>query len=145
MKKKTIIMFIALILLVISAFISIAYGAKTIDLHTVLSALNKNVQSSYEIHVVQARFPRTLFGILAGSSLAISGCLMQSITRNPIADPSILGVNTGAALFVVCGISFLHISSNLAYIVLAFLGASLTAIFVYGLASSGKSGAKLQL
>ena len=66
---------------------------------------------------------------------------MQAVTRNPIADPSILGVNTGASLFVVCGIAFFHISSGNQYIWLAFAGASITAVLVYGLASAGHEGA----
>ena len=96
---------------------------------------------SFSISVVQARIPRTLFGILAGASLGVSGCLMQSITRNPIADPSILGINTGASLFVVVGIAFFSISSPSQYIWLGFTGAILTAILVYGIASVGQSGA----
>ena len=48
---------------------------------------------------------RTVFSVMCGAALGVSGALMQSVTRNPIADPSILGVNTGAALFVVCGIT----------------------------------------
>ena len=82
-----------------------------------------------------------MFGILAGASLGVSGCLMQSITRNPIADPSILGINTGASLFVVGGIAFFSISSPSQYIWLGFTGAILTAILVYGIASVGQSGA----
>ena len=89
--------------------------------------------------MVQARIPRTVFGVLAGAALSISGALMQAITRNPIADPSILGVNTGASLFVVFGIAFLHINKGIQYIGLAFAGAALTAILVYGLASIGHS------
>ena len=56
-------------------------------------------EETFENNVVQARIPRTVFGILAGASLSVSGALMQAVTRNPIADPSILGVNTGASLF----------------------------------------------
>ena len=141
MKKKSLITGIALVVLAISAFLSIAYGVKNVQLHHILTALQTTESTSFEVNVVLARFPRTCFGILAGAALAVSGGLMQSITRNPIADPSILGVNTGAALFVVCGISLFHISDNFSYIVLAFIGAFLTAIFVYGLASSGSGGA----
>ena len=65
--------------------------------------------TSFNALVVRERIPRTVFSIIAGASLGISGALMQSITRNPIADPSILGVNTGASLFVVIGITFLQI------------------------------------
>ena len=91
--------------------------------------------------MVQARIPRTVFGVLAGAALSISGALMQAITRNPIADPSILGVNTGASLFVVFGIAFLHINKGIQYIGLAFAGAALTAVLVYGLASIRHGGA----
>ena len=66
---------------------------------------------------------------------------MQAITRNPIADPSILGVNTGAALFVVVGIAYLNISSGIRLIGISFAGALLTALFVYGIASVGYGGA----
>lgn len=66
---------------------------------------------------------------------------MQSVTRNPIADPSILGVNTGASLFVVCGIAFLNISTADQYIWLALAGAALTAVFVFGIGSMGRGGA----
>ena len=66
---------------------------------------------------------------------------MQSITRNPIADPSILGVNTGASLFVVAGIAFFNITVAYQYIWLGITGAGVTAVFVYSVASMGKDGA----
>lgn len=87
------------------------------------------------------RIVRTIFSLLCGAALGVSGALMQAVTRNPIADPSILGVNTGASLFVVCGIAFLNISSANQYIWLAIAGAIITAIFVFGIGSMGASGA----
>ena len=108
---------------------------------TVIRSLFHLGEETFENNVVQARIPRTVFGILAGASLSVSGALMQAVTRNPIADPSILGVNTGASLFVVCGIAFFHISKGSQYIWLAFAGAAATAILVYGLASIGGNGA----
>src|SRR5690606_23089243 len=69
------------------------------------------------------------------------GVLMQSVTRNPIADPSILGVNMGASLFVVCGMAFFQISTPSQYIWFALSGAMLTAVFVFGIGSMGRSGA----
>ncbi|GAE95119.1 ABC-type Fe3+-siderophore transport system [Gracilibacillus boraciitolerans JCM 21714] len=66
---------------------------------------------------------------------------MQAVTRNPIADPSILGVNTGAALFVVSGIAFFNISTASQYIWLALAGAAITAVFVFGIGSMGRGGA----
>lgn len=142
MRKKNVyflFVILSLCLIVVSA-LSILYGSKSVDMETLLDALFTN-KESFSISVVQARIPRTLFGILAGASLGVSGCLMQSITRNPIADPSILGINTGASLFVVVGIAFFSISSPSQYIWLGFTGAILTAILVYGIASVGQSGA----
>lgn len=120
---------------------SVAYGSKVISFQNVIKAIFDSNIDTFEANVVRARIPRTIFGVLAGSALGVSGALMQAITRNPIADPSILGVNTGASLFVVVGISFFHITSGTQYIWLAFLGASLTAVFVYGMASTGYGGA----
>lgn len=142
MRKKNVyflFVILSLCLIVVSA-LSILYGSKSVDMETLFDALF-TIKESFSISVVQARIPRTLFGILAGASLGVSGCLMQSITRNPIADPSILGINTGASLFVVVGIAFFSISSPSQYIWLGFTGAILTAILVYGIASVGQSGA----
>lgn len=67
-----------------------------------------NTNDDFIKSIIYKRIPRTIFATLAGSSLAISGVLMQSVTRNPIADPGILGINTGASLSVVIGLSFLE-------------------------------------
>lgn len=79
---------------------SVACGAKSVGFQTVIRSLFHLGESSFDANVVQARIPRTVFGVLAGAALSISGALMQAITRNPIADPSILGVNTGASLLL---------------------------------------------
>ncbi|HBG68340.1 MAG TPA: iron ABC transporter, partial [Kandleria vitulina] len=92
-----------------------------------------------EVNIVRARMPRTIFALLAGCSLSVSGALMQSITRNPIADPSILGVNTGAALFVIMGMSFSQVG-RISSLVLAFVGGLLTMVCVYLISSFGYGG-----
>ena len=114
---------------------SVAYGSNLIPIGQVLQALQNPDSGTFEASVVWARIPRTVFGVLAGAALGVSGALMQAVTRNPIADPSVLGVNTGASLFVVIGIAWMHITSSQQYIWLAFAGAALTAVFVYGIAS----------
>ena len=96
---------------------------------------------SYGANVVRKRISRTVFSLFCGAALGVSGALMQAVTRNPIADPSILGVNTGASLFVVCGIAFLNISTANQYIWLALAGAAITAVFVFGIGSMGRGGA----
>ena len=132
---------LCLALLSIMAIFSISLGAKSIAFSKVVDVLLGNDPDSLEATIILQRIPRTVFGILAGGALGMSGALMQSITRNPIADPSILGVNTGASLFVVAGIAFLNITVAYQYIWLAIIGAGVTAVFVYGVASMGKDGA----
>ena len=143
MRKKNFVFSTALcmILLLIIAIFSISFGAKQIAFSKIIEVLLGKDSDSIEATIILQRVPRTVFGILAGGALGISGALMQSITRNPIADPSILGVNTGASLFVVAGIAFLNITAAYQYIWLAIIGAGITAFFVYSVASIGKDGA----
>lgn len=143
MRKKNFLlaMILCMALLFIFAVFSISFGAKQIAFSKVIDVILGKDVDSIEATIIQQRIPRTVFGILAGGALGISGALMQSITRNPIADPSILGVNTGASLFVVAGIAFLNITAAYQYIWLAIIGAGITAFFVYSVASIGKDGA----
>ncbi len=120
---------------------SLAWGSKNVGFSQAINALLNSTDLSFSALVVRERIPRTIFGIMAGASLGISGALMQSITRNPIADPSILGVNTGASLFVVIGIAFFNINSANQYIWLALAGAGITAVIVYFIGSIGNGGA----
>ena len=140
-KKFVFSIILCLTLLSIMAIFSISLGAKSIAFTKVIDVLLGNDPDSLEATIILQRIPRTVFGILAGGALGISGALMQSITRNPIADPSILGVNTGASLFVVAGIAFFNITVAYQYIWLAIIGAGVTAVFVYSVASMGKDGA----
>ncbi|WLD86914.1 MULTISPECIES: FecCD family ABC transporter permease [Stomatobaculum] len=140
-KKFVLSIILCLALLSIMAVFSISLGAKNIAFSKVVDVLLGNDPDSLEAAIILQRIPRTVFGILAGGALGISGALMQSITRNPIADPSILGVNTGASLFVVAGIAFFNITVAYQYIWLGITGAGVTAVFVYSVASMGKDGA----
>ena len=130
-----------MVLLGVSMLASLAFGSRMVGWTDVLDGLFHPDAESHEANVVRQRIVRTIFALMCGAALGISGALMQSVTRNPIADPSILGVNTGASLFVVCGIAFLNISSADEYIWLAIAGAMITAIFVFGIGSMGSSGA----
>ena len=143
MKRSKIITILtgSLICLVLSCLASLAYGSRHVSFYEVLYSLFNSDYSSFNALVVRERIPRTIFSIIAGGSLGISGTLMQAITRNPIADPSILGVNTGASLFVVSGIAFFQISTAGQYIWFALCGAAVTAVFVYGIGSLGYGGA----
>ncbi|MBP3209305.1 MAG: iron ABC transporter permease, partial [Oscillospiraceae bacterium] len=132
---------IEIVFVILSLFLSISYGSKSIPLTDIIGYFTDDLNDDFFRAVIAARIPRTVFGLLAGAALGVSGALMQAITRNPIADPSILGVNTGAALFVVIGIAYLNILSGIRLIGLSFTGALLTALFVYGIASVGYGGA----
>ncbi|MFL0165929.1 FecCD family ABC transporter permease [Candidatus Clostridium helianthi] len=139
--RKTVGIYLgSIFLLGICVIISLAFGSKNIGISQAINALLNSDDTSFAALVVRERIPRTIFSIMAGASLGISGALMQSITRNPIADPSILGVNTGASLFVVIGIAFFNINSANEYIWIALVGAGITSIFVYTIASIGSGG-----
>ena len=140
-KKFVLVIILCLALLSVIAMFSVSLGVKRIAFSKIMEVIFGNDLDSIEATIILQRIPRTVFGILAGGALGISGALMQSITRNPIADPSILGVNTGASLFVVAGIAFFNITAAYQYIWLAIIGAGLTAVFVYSVASMGKDGA----
>ncbi|GMK40517.1 iron ABC transporter [Paenibacillus sp. CCS19] len=140
-KHFTKVLVICVILLALCMIASLVFGSRVVRLNDVIDGLFHPDADSFEASIVHKRISRTVFGLFCGAALGVSGSLMQAVTRNPIADPSILGVNTGASLFVVCGIAFLNISTAGQYIWLALAGAMLTAIFVYGIGSMGRGGA----
>ncbi|TCC20896.1 FecCD family ABC transporter permease [Kribbella speibonae] len=130
------------VLLVLVSLLSIAVGSKQIPLSTVIDALRHYNESDTDHVIIRSlRVPRTLIGLMVGAALGLSGALMQGVTRNPLADPGILGVNGGAALFVVGGIYWFGLSSLTAYVWLAFLGAAAASVAVYLLGSLGREGA----
>ncbi len=120
--------------------ISVAVGTRNIGWFDLLSGLQGATDSIGQA-AVAVRIPRTLMAALAGAALGLSGAIMQGVTRNPLADPGILGINNGAALAVVIGIAWFQISAASTYIWLAILGAGLTAVFVYVIGSVGRGGA----
>lgn len=135
------VLILCFILLGACVLASLALGSRTVSLHDLMNGLFHPDNDSFGANVVRKRISRTIFSLMCGGALGVSGALMQAVTRNPIADPSILGVNTGAALFVVCGLAFLNITTAGEYIWLALAGAAITAVFVYGIGSMGRGGA----
>lgn len=127
--------------LVMICLLSIAVGAKSIPLHAVWDALFHNDGSADAVVVRDLRVPRTILGLLVGAAMALAGALMQALTRNPLADPGILGVNGGAALAVVLAIAFFEVSSLTGYVWFGMLGAALASAIVYFLGSAGRAGA----
>lgn len=130
-----------LALLLIAVLSSLLIGARPIAIHVVFDALLHQDLENGDHAVVASRIPRTVAGVLIGAALGLAGAGMQGITRNPLADPGILGVNAGAALAVVAGIHFFALSTLSGYILFAFLGAAVAALLVYVVASLGRDGA----
>ena len=119
---------------------SFAIGAREIDLSSTVAALLGRGEGTDGMVVVDLRGPRTLIGLVAGAALGLAGALMQGVTRNPLADPGILGVNAGASLLVIVAITVFGVSSASGYVWFAFLGAALATVLVY-LIASGRGGA----
>ncbi|MEX1079077.1 MAG: iron chelate uptake ABC transporter family permease subunit [Homoserinimonas sp.] len=132
----------AVVLLLAMVALSLALGARDVALADVWNALFAPDASNNDHLVVRdLRIPRTVIGIVVGLSLALAGAIMQGITRNPLADPGLLGVNAGASVFVVLAIAVLGVSSPAGYVWFAFLGAAAAASVVYGIGAIGREGA----
>ncbi|HWJ82552.1 MAG TPA: iron ABC transporter permease [Nocardioides sp.] len=91
--------------------------------------------------VIEARLPRTMLGLLVGAALALAGACLQGLTRNPLADAGLLGVNAGASFAMVLAVSVLGVTSLQSYLWFAFLGAAISALAVHAVASLGRGGA----
>ncbi|MAM11536.1 MAG: iron ABC transporter permease [Rhizobiaceae bacterium] len=131
---------VTMLAVVVLAAASLAIGTRDVSFSDIAAALAGHDETIGEA-VVAMRIPRTVLAVLAGAALGLSGVLMQGITRNPLADPGIFGVNMGAALAVVIGVAWFNISTSNAYIWTAILGAGVTAVFVYLVGSLGRGGA----
>lgn len=127
--------------LVFMALVSVAVGAKGIPLGEVAEVLFHDDGSEQAAIVRELRLPRTLVGIAVGCALGLAGALMQAITRNPLADPGLLGIDAGAAAAVVLAISFLGVRGTESYMWFAFAGAAIASLAVYALGSTGRGGA----
>ncbi|MFI7390698.1 FecCD family ABC transporter permease [Streptomyces tendae] len=128
----------AVLLVVMTA--SLALGSRDVAWSDVWAALG-GADHTLEEAAVAKRVPRTLLAVVVGAALGLSGTVMQGVTRNPLADPGILGVNMGASLAVVTAIAHFQLASASGYIWVAMGGAALTAGFVYAVGSLGRGGA----
>ena len=131
----------SLVLLTALVFLSIAVGSKDIAFGQVLGALTHPGTTDQDLVVTTLRVPRTVLGLLVGSALGIAGALIQAFTRNPLADPGILGVNSGSALAVSIGVAFFGLSDITQYLWLALAGAIVTTVVVYAIGTLGRPGA----
>jgi iron complex transport system permease protein len=130
-----------LALLVLTSLASLAFGAKEIPLPEVWSAVVAPTGTENDIVVRSLRVPRTLLGAAVGVALGMAGALMQGHTRNPLAEPGLLGVSAGAAFLVVLGIHALGVSDLHGYVWFAFVGAFAASVAVFVLGSASRDGA----
>ncbi|WP_245673850.1 FecCD family ABC transporter permease [Actinoplanes rectilineatus] len=122
--------------------LSVTVGSRGLPPGTVWAALTHHDPALRDHLIVsEVRVPRTLVGLLAGAALGLAGAVVQGVTRNPLADPGILGVNAGAALFVVIGISVFGLTDLIGYVWFGFAGAAVAAVLVYLIGSLGSGGA----
>lgn len=138
-----------LALLVITVALSLGVGARPVAPAVVIDALLRpDPDDADHIVVLTQRVPRTVIGIVAGGALALAGTVMQGLTRNPLADPGLLGVNAGASVAVLGAITLLGIASPRGFIWFAFAGAAVAAVVVALIGARGPDGgnpAKLAL
>ena len=132
---------IALILLLLALAISITLGAAELSVETVYQSLFAYDSTLFDHLIIRTvRLPRVVAGAVIGAGLAVAGAIMQGLTANPLASPSILGINAGASFAVVLGVFLFGSPPLLVYGLLAVGGAGAAAAIVYGMASMGRGG-----
>ncbi|WP_431037567.1 FecCD family ABC transporter permease [Streptomyces sp. P6-2-1] len=129
-------------LLVVLSLLSVALGARSIPLDDVVRTLFGQPPDRLTDNVIwSVRMPRTLLGLATGAALGMAGALMQALTRNPLADPGILGVSAGASFAIVVSVAVLGVGSLYGYVWFAFFGALVASVVVFLLGRLGRSGA----
>lgn len=132
----------AIALLAVMIVVSLMIGARSVAPGVVLDALLRPDLSLADHSVILTqRVPRTVIGVLAGAALALAGTLMQGLTRNPLADPGLLGVNAGASVAVLAAITLFGITAPAGFVWFAFGGAALAAVAVALIGTRGPDGA----
>ncbi|MGC5564178.1 FecCD family ABC transporter permease [Streptomyces sp. FR-108] len=126
---------LSLVVLALVAVASIAIGAKELSLEQVWHGLFAD-SGTYGDVVVGERLARTVLGLLVGAALGLAGAVLQALTRNPLADPGLLGINAGASAAVVTAITFFGVTSLNGYVWFAFAGAALVGVLVFILGGS---------
>ncbi|MBW0282966.1 ABC transporter permease [Rhodococcus sp. FH8] len=139
--RRMVGLLVCLVVLAAVLLLSIAVGSKTIPFGTVIDALVNYDDSNDHVIIRDLRLPRTLLGLIVGIALGVAGGLIQAMTRNPLADPGILGVNAGAGFAMVVAVAVFGLTSIWSYIWFAFLGAVIATAIVYTLGSIGRGGA----
>ncbi|MDX2399174.1 FecCD family ABC transporter permease [Microbacterium algeriense] len=138
--RRTLWLVIGVVVLLVLCVMSISFGVRAVTVDDIVATLNGHTDTIAQAAIVK-RIPRTVLALLVGAALALAGATMQAVTRNPIADPGILGVSNGASLAVVLGIAFFGLANPYGQMAFAIAGAGLAAVFVYAVGSLGRGGA----
>jgi iron complex transport system permease protein len=140
-QSKIIVLLVLLIVSVLSMVSSVVFGLKTYSLGVVLDSYTHFNGSNEHLIIKTTRIPRALIAAAVGASLAVAGALMQAVTRNPLASPSLFGVNAGAAFFIVLSVSYMEaFTQNVPFVWIAFVGAAFSSAIVYIMGSIGRDG-----
>ncbi|MEA5119243.1 MAG: iron chelate uptake ABC transporter family permease subunit [Propionicimonas sp.] len=139
-RRRVAVVAVGLGLLALVMLASLFVGSGDLPVAAVWQALGQDSGSSTDLIVRQYRVPRTLLAVVVGAALGLSGAIIQAITRNPLADPGILGVNAGAYTAVVFAAAVLGPSLSVTHVVIALAGALLAALVVYGIGTVGPAG-----
>lgn len=135
---------LTVVAMAVLAVLGMAIGTNPISPLRVIAGLFGDDAQARTI-VVGNRLPRVVLSILVGAALGLAGHLMQSLTRNPLADPGLLGIQAGAAAAVVSSIAFLHVATPSGYVWFALIGAAVGALVGYGLATGGSAASPVRL
>jgi iron complex transport system permease protein len=125
----------------VAVLVSLAFGSRSLGVGEVWDALLHGGESPAARVVRELRLPRTLVGLMVGAGLGMAGAVMQGLTRNPIAEPGILGISQGASVAVVLAIAYAGVHTLAGYVWFAFAGAGAAAVAVYAIAARGRGGA----
>jgi iron complex transport system permease protein len=131
---------VVLAVLAVVMLASVAFGSRIVGWSDIVAAFGGTDETLNQAAVVK-RIPRTLLAVLVGAALALSGAVMQGVTRNPLADPGILGINMGAMLAIAIAMTTIGLSTATQYIWVAIAGAAVSAAFVYAVGALGRGGA----
>ena len=116
------------------------FGAADTTVKDVWLALTSNVNDKSTLMLREIRFPRAASAIFVGAALAVSGAIMQGLTRNPLADPGLLGLTAGANAALAIAIAFIHSSNYFSLTIACFVGAAAGTLMVFGIGSIKKGG-----
>ena len=139
-RRRVLWIIVLIAALVIVGVLSVTFGARDVAPGDVWAGLTGATDTTSAAAVAK-RVPRTILAMLVGAALAVAGTVLQGATRNPLADPQILGINGGASLAIVTGIAFFGLGTASGYIWVGMLGAAGAAVLVYGIGSLGRGGA----